>query len=710
MDRASTVALLHRLARLYGVQTAYTDASHHRRFASPEALLAVLRALGAPLATLNDLPSALRQRRQDLWRQTVEPVVVAWEGALPALRVRLPAAAEQATLVVHLATQSGMHHTWAWPLSALPTRQRAVVEGVPYVVKTLSLPVSLPWGYHRLTLEGPLGRAEGLVISAPLQAFTPPPTDGPTWGVFLPLYALHTQDGWGAGDYTALRRLAEWVAHLGGSVVATLPLLALFLEDPCHPSPYSPISRLLWNEFYLDITAVPEVQTSSEARALLDTLRREAHTGRSAPLVDYPAQMRAQRRVLEALARSFQTSLTHDTPRARAFRQFLQTHPWVEAYARFRACGERLRTPWRAWPPPLRDGCASPPPDDLPSTFYHQYVQWLAHEQMDALAQQARQRGVRLLLDFPLGVHPDGFDTWWQRGVFVEGVSVGAPPDAFFSHGQNWAFPPMHPQHLRQQGYAYFRASLRHHLRCAGLVRIDHVMGFHRLFWIPAGMEAKEGVYVRYPAAEFYAILALESQWHRVVVVGEDLGTVPPEVRPAMARHGLLRSYVLPFHLTPTPARALARVPSRVVASLNTHDMPPFGAFWAGDDIRLRQALGLLDEVGAAREHRHRRTLKEALVSYLLRKGFLRGDPSDPLAVLEACLTFLAHSPAQFLVVNLEDLWLETQPQNIPGTTTQYPNWLRKARYSLDEFSRLPQVVNILDRVSRARPRPAQTP
>ncbi|MFN3974527.1 MAG: 4-alpha-glucanotransferase [Dehalococcoidia bacterium] len=700
--------LLPRLARLYGVQTAYTDAAQQRREASPTSLLAVLQALGAPLASLKDVPSALRQRRQELWRQMADPVIVAWNGTPLPLKVRLPASAASATLVAHLQDERGEVRRWEWPAQALLTTSAAQVEGVRYIVKHLPSPGSLPWGYHRLVLELPGQAVESLIISAPLKAFTPPPgEERPAWGVFLPLYALHTRRGWGSGDYAALAALAQWVADLGGSVVATLPLLATFLEEPCHPSPYAPVSRLLWNEFYIDIASIPELQHCPEAQSLLasPSFLRQIDAFSASPLVDYRALMGAKRQVLETLARWFQAHRQGIPQRATAFHRFLETHPWVDTYARFRAVYEKLRTPWQQWPSPLRTGQIVEGDYDPCRAFYYQYVQWLAHQQMDSVAQAARQRGIRLLLDFPLGVHPDGLDTWKERDLFVEGASTGAPPDAFFSKGQNWGFPPLHPQRLRQQGYRYYIASLRHLLSCAGILRVDHVMGLHRLFWIPKGMEAKEGVYVRYPAEEFYAILALESQRHRVVVVGEDLGTVPPEVRPAMACHALYRSFVLQFQLAPSPHQPLAPMPLQVVASLNTHDMPPFAAFWHGDDIEDRHALGLLDAAGVAREKAWRQTLKKALVTFLQREGWLTGNPNDPQRVLEACLALLAHSPAAFLIVNLEDLWLERQPQNVPGTTVERPNWRRKARYSLEEFIHLPPVVGTLRQIALARPR-----
>ena len=680
--------MLAQLARLYDVQTAYTDEEHRRVAASREALLAVLKSLGAPLGSLAEVPSALRERRQALWKRPLEPVAVTWEGQPASVQVRLPFSGAHARLTGHLRLETGEGQDLHWVGDDLPVLDAAEVEGVSYVVKGLPLPC-LPMGYHRLVLEAPGVRGEALVIAAPLRAYSLP--EGPAC--------------WGAGDFSNLRDLMGWVGRLGGRAVATLPLLAAFLDEPFEPSPYAPASRLLWNEFYLDVTRLPELRWCPEAQALLasPSFHAQLEALRSAPLVDYRRLMALKRQVLAPLARTFFAEVTQTPERSAPFRRFLAQNPHVEEYARFRATGERRGSPWRSWPAPLRDGVLKEGDYEEEARRYHLYVQWQAHQQVQALCQKDGQ-GPGLYLDLPLGVHPDGYDTWRYQGLFVPGVTAGAPPDAFFSQGQEWGFPPLHPERLRGEGYGYFIACVRHHLGHAAALRIDHVMGLHRLFWVPQGMEARHGVYVRYPAEEFYAILTLESQRNRASLVGEDLGTVPPQVRPAMARHGLHRMYVLQYETTPTARRAMRAVPAGAVASLNTHDMPPFAAFWGGQDIRLRRRLGLLDGARSRRDQARRRLLKQALVGSLERQGWLQGR-ATPQAVLQGCLGYLSASPASLVLVNLEDLWLEAQPQNLPGTRDQHPNWCRKARYPYEVFSRMPQVLALLDRITRLRRR-----
>jgi 4-alpha-glucanotransferase len=237
---------------------------------------------------------------------------------------------------------------------------------------------------------------------------------------------------------------------------------------------------------------------------------------------------------------------------------------------------------------------------------------------------------------------------------------------------------------------------LQHHMKAAGLLRIDHVMGLHRLFWIPQGMEASKGAYVRYPDEEFYAILSLESHRHKAAIVGEDLGTVPPYVRPAMRRHGIYGMYVTYFEMSDNQLRALQPVPSNALASINTHDMPPFTAFWQNLDIGYRRELGHQSDEGAQLELAAREKAKKALLSFLQSQKLLKPGQDDPQAVLKAILSWLGQSRAPMVLINLEDLWLETKPQNIPGTGPEQPNWQHKARYSLEEFSQMPQVVEVL--------------
>jgi 4-alpha-glucanotransferase len=410
--------------------------------------------------------------------------------------------------------------------------------------------------------------------------------------------------------------------------------------------------------------------------------------------------MALKRQVLEQLC---QCLFAGSSRRLEELNRFAKDNPLVADYARFRAAGEKQGTTWRSWPRRLKEGSLRAGDYREEDRRYHLYVQWLARQQLGELAGIARQKDFRLYLDLPVGVHPDGFDVWREQDIFAGGVSVGAPPDAVFTSGQDWYFPPLHPEKIREQGYQYVIAYLRHHLRQAGILRIDHVMGLHRLFWIPRELGAERGVYVGYPAEELYAILALESHRHQTVILGEDLGTVPPAVRPAMNRHGFYHLYVLPYELALDKRKALRSIHPNAVASLNTHDMPPFKSFWEGRDIKERLGLGLLSKAGAQKEERERRADKKEVVSFLVKKGWLKPTELDTGSALRACLTLLGTSRAGVVLVNLEDLWLETRQQNIPATEGRNPNWRGRASYDFEEFCQMPQVVDTLEIIDQLR-------
>ncbi len=672
---------LHRLAGLYGVQVSYRDAAGKRRAAGVEALTTVLQALGAPLTDPGGAREALRESILRRWRRLCEPVAVAWEGEGASVLLRLPAARENARGECRLTLEGGEVVSWPVTPASLPAREAAFLEGSLYVARELSLPGLAP-GYHRLTVDLPgCGTGSVLVICAPRRAYGCSERAKRTWGLFIPLYALHTEKSWGAGDFGDLALFLSWAVEAGAGLVGTLPLLAAYLDEPFEPSPYAPVSRLFWNDFYLDVADLPELAGCPEARRLVESpaWQEELERARAARRVDYRRVMALKRRVLGLLADKF--FAREDTEKG-DFRSWLAEHPEAETYALFRAAVERQRSVWPSWPERMRRGRLAAEDADPAAVCYHLYAQWLASRQMRALSLEAERIGAGLYLDLPVGVHPAGYDTWRWRELFALGVRCGAPPDPFFAGGQDWGFPPLHPERLREHGYRYFISCLRHHLRYARALRLDHVAGLHRLFWIPEGFSAREGVYVRYRAEEFYAILALESHRHRALIIGEDLGTVPRSVRSAMGRHNLYRMYVLPFEMAEKGTAVLRPVPAGSLACLNTHDMPPFAAFWEGlGPRRRRELLAFLAERGLASPARG--TIKEALCG---------------------CLAFLAASRARVVMVNVEDLWLEKEPQNVPGTgSEERPNWRRKARYSFEEFAAQNGLTSLLQKINALR-------
>ncbi|MCL2336285.1 MAG: 4-alpha-glucanotransferase [Firmicutes bacterium] len=675
---------LAQLARLYGVAVAYRDFTGRRRQASPPALLAVLQALGAPVSGAADLPEALCRRKLELWRCPSDPVAVCRAGEQPTLELRLEAGKSNVPISCRLEPEAGEPLQWTCMPDRLPVIRTEKFAGVEYTARRMTVPAKLPLGYHRLSLDFAAASRTVSLISAPARAYSPA-AGSRLWGIFAPLYALHSATSWAAGSVTDLEALSSWVGSLGGKIVGTLPLLACFLEEPFEPSPYSPVSRLFWNEFYLDVALIPELENCPKARELLNSRAFEVEIAalRRAPLVDYRRGMAVKRKVLELLMRCCYMG---QPARLEELRRWAAQNQAAVDYACFRAAVSRQGPVWAHWPERMRKGDLQPGDYDLETKRYHLYVQWVARQQFGNLASRTKADSRGLYLDFPLGVHRDGYDVWRWQELFAVGAACGAPPDQLNAAGQNWEFPPLHPDKLREQGYRYYIASLRHHLRHAGVLRLDHVAGLHRLFWIPAGLPAAEGVYIHYRHEEFYAILALESCRHRTALVGEDLGTVPSSVRAALSRHGLKGMYVLPFEGKSQPRKGWRPVPAGSLACLNTHDMPPFAAFW----------------------HDSKPAARAGLARFLRRKGFLKTRSPGARAMLRACYSYLAAGRAGMVLINLEDLWLETASQNMPGTGREQPNWRRKASYSLEDLRRLPGILEILKKIDQFRHRTKQ--
>jgi 4-alpha-glucanotransferase len=618
------ISVLRELARLYSIQLSYEDATGKRRDASRDALTAILKTRIPAGADFRD---ALKARRAELDARTLEPVNVVWGRSRPRFPVRNLDVADWIIELEDGTSRSG---------------RSEVREG------KLILDHALPTGYHTLRVQG----ADALVICAPAKA---PAPSRRSWGVFLPLYAARTEHTRGAGDLSDMQAWRTWVNELGGGVVATLPLLASYDEEP---SPYSPVSRLFWNEIYLDPTATPEFDPADIVDAPPPVIRLD---------IDWKELYRAKRKVLEKMAARFR--------RDEEFERFARRGAY--GYAHFRAARE-----------------------DRDSANYHLYVQYRMEQQMRQVAADAKRGGVGLYLDFPLGVNRDGFDAWKYSSIFAQGVSVGAPPDSFFTKGQNWGFPPLDPDAVRAHRYQYFRDCIRHHTSHAGILRIDHVMGLHRLFWIAEGLEPKDGVYVRYAEDEMYAVLLMEAHRSGCAIVGEDLGTVPQYVPQMMSTRGLRRMFVAQYEIKPD-AEPLAEPPRQSVAGLNTHDMPTFAGFWTGKDIEDRIEQKLLDDRGARRERERRQQIRKELAAFLTARGLLLQQDDDTKEVLEALLTWLAGSPAEIVLVNLEDLWLEREPQNVPGVPEW--SWKRRFRRSLEEIRGDEDINRILRGIDQRR-------
>jgi len=717
---AQHLATLADLARIHGLETNGLSLSNPR---ARERVVAALSALGVPARNAREIRDSRIASARRQWRG-LEPVTVCWLADQPRVRLAQPASAHSTRLSATVHLEDG--GTLRFNLSSHRARivERAVVDNASLVRREFVLP-DLPPGYHTLDVDARTATFRTQLIVAPDRAYGSAPRApeentarrgrGPNdefireYGVFAPMYAIRSRASWGAGNFSDWERFCAWMASRGATIAGTLPLLAAFLDFPgCEPSPYSPASRLFWNEFYVDATRVPEFHACAAARRLFQSrnFQNRIRRIRRGRMVDYSEEWSLRREMLERLSDFF---FQQPSPRREVFERFLREHPETMDYARFRAACDATRLPWQQWPARMRAGRLRATDCDPRAERFRLYVQWIAQEQVNHLLSRCRALGVKMYLDLPLGVNPAGYDVWRYRDCYALDASVGAPPDMFFSGGQDWGFAPLHPERIRELGYRHVLDFLRFQMRHTGLLRIDHVMQFHRLYWIPRGLSAREGIYVRYPADELYAILCIESHRHRTRLIGENLGTVPPIVNETMRRRGLRRMYVVQYAQQASARRPLKPVPKDCIAGLNTHDMPMFAAHWRALDIADHVQLGLLSRAEARKRRARRRSMNRLLVEFLKREKLLRGI-ADSRTVCQALLKWLADGPAEMVLVNIEDLLGELRPQNTPGTASERPNWRRRAKKTLERILRDPSVERTLREMIRRRRRTAGPP
>ncbi len=719
--------IIERLAELAGIQPLYQDIWGHTHYASAETKQALLAAMGIACGDEAAARESLRQWQQAIWQRLLPPVLVHTVGESP-LRVtlRLPEHARGRAARWRLTLEQASVLEAAFRPDALSQLERTELPDGAYLALALDLPAGCgdTPGYHRLevAVDG-LPSAEMSLIVCPATCYLPPAVSGErrAWGLGVQLYGVRSRRNWGMGDFTDLAMLVDWAAGAGAALVGLNPLHALYPHNPRHCSPYSPSSRQFLNLLYIDVEAVPDYAECETARAAVADPQFQARLAdlRAAPLVDYTGVAQAKSAILERLYDHFRRRhLAMDSDRARAF------HAWCTEQGedlRLQALYEALQAHlhaqdaacwgWPAWPEayrsphnPVVEQWAAAHRDRV---AYHRYLHWLAATQLDAAAVRARQRGlsVGLYQDLAVGVDRGGAETWMHRELYAFEASVGAPPDDFNLHGQDWGLPPLIPHRLHEAAYRPFIRMLRANMRTAGALRIDHVMGLMRLYWVPPGGRADQGVYLTYPMRDLMGILALESRRNRCLVIGEDLGTVPDAMRQAMHERGVLAYRLFYFekhwqgdHSFKSPWE----IDRDALVAASTHDLPTLAGFWRGSDIELRARLQLFPS-----EHqREAQTAERAedrarLLAALAQEGLLpEGISVAPAHVPEmtpalalAIQRYLARSPARVLLVQAEDVLGERDQANLPGTVSGHPNWQRKLSLELEDWPADARVV-----------------
>ena len=713
---AETHDLLERLRELRGIGRDFTDFRGHTQRLSAMSLRQLLAALGHSVDDPRELQREADALDERDWVRVLGPVAVLGADSSVPFTVLAPLLP-----VIHWRVHTEQGETLRGEVepARLPVLAERGIRELWYVRLALGLP-PLPPGYHRLWLEkadgSPLGNTR--LIVAPLRGHEPPCIQAGerVWGCAIQLYTLRSQRNWGIGDFTDLKGFAAAAAGLGADLVGLNPLHALFPADPGLFSPYSPSSRYFLNVLYIDPEAVPEYRDCPEAQQLVRMPAFQARLAalRERRLVDYAGVTACKLEVLRLVHAGFEQHASRE--RRFEFAEFVrqQGEPLVK-YALFNALQEHFSAAgiaggWPAWPEPYHDpsGAAVQAFRDARAVAidFHCWLQWVAADQLAAAARRARDAGLRLGLYHDLAVGPNGggAETWAGRDLYAAGATVGAPPDPLALQGQDWGIPPFDPDALRERGYEPFIRLLRANMGRDGALRIDHVMNLFRLWWVPRGEASAAGGYVHYRLDELMAIVALESERHRCLVIGEDLGTVAPEVRVAMTRYGIYSYRVLFFERT-ADGRFLRpdEYPRDALVTVSTHDLPPFASYWAGSDITLRERLGLYSGPKQAADERLARTAaRDALRAALEAAGLAPpADASPP--PLEAVLHFVARAPSAVLMLQPEEWLGMTTPVNVPGTDRHYPNWRRKLAADWPEFMGRDDIRQLAAGVRRAR-------
>jgi 4-alpha-glucanotransferase len=590
----------------YGIDDRYHDAQGVEHLTSPETRAALMAAMG--IAPQSDAP----------------PTAADVASEDNSIRLMVPG--------------GGIDRTLAGPADL-------VLEDGTTVAVDAALPATLPYGYHHLLPRD--GREQTLLIVSPGRCFLPEHLR--TWGFAAQLYAARSRASWGIGDLADMARLGRWTRRLGGGALMVNPLTAPTPVAPIEPSPYYPSSRRFRNPLYLHIEDIPG--WSDLPAADRDRLANAGRALNAGTRIDRDAIFRIKLEALVALHGGFRGDPDFDAFRA-------EQGDALTDFATYCTLAEQHGKDWRGWPAGFRrhDGAdvARFRADNHVRVGFHAWVQWRLDQQL------ARASGeIAVVHDLPIGLDIAGADAWCWQDFMAAGVSVGAPPDEFNASGQDWGLTPFIPVRLRAAGYRPFIETIRAMLRHAGGLRIDHVMGLFRLFWIPRTLGAKGGTYVRSHADEMLAIVALESVRAKAFIVGEDLGTVEPGVRERLAEQRMLSYRLLYFEPT-----APERFPELALSSVTTHDLPTIAGLWTGADIDAQKRIGLHPNEDGTRGLRNK-----------LRDLGGLDEHAAPEQAIEATHRALARAPSRILLATLDDAVATPERPNMPGTINEWPNW-----------------------------------
>lgn len=685
LDSPQLDVLLHS----YGIASEFIEFSGNVAHISLANRLHMLECMGVKPHSAADV-STLLSARQRAEHETLLPAVYVLSPGIASLQLHLQPADAARPLVWKLGLEGGTTCEGNSMPAKLP------VAGDRHL---LLLP-ELPCGYHQLQVEHGSNRSSTLLLVAPTECYRPAAlVNGKRWwGVAVQLYSVRSGDNWGLGDFSDLLTLVEQAGSRGAAFALLNPLHYLDLRYPDNASPYSPSDRRFLNPLYI-ATELCEDFMAPAVQALFaaETSQQTLATLRAAANVDYAGVANFKLPILALMYEHFQANAS----KAR-LKQFLQ----------FRTEGGAVLQGFADMQASLGIRTESVFAD----AGFHLYLQWLAAQQLAACQQLALQAGMELGLvrDLAVGSSSDGCEVVGNPGLFCLDARVGAPPDNFNPLGQNWGLPPMSPAALVEQRFAHFIRLLQSNMQSCGALRIDHVMSLMRLWWCPNDGSNADGAYVHYPVDVMFAILRLESLRNRCVIIGEDLGVVPPEIRGFLDPAGIYSNCVFYFEkYDGWHFRKPEHYKTQALAMIANHDVPPLMSWWNRTDLPLRRQLNLIpDDARLQQEMEHRQGEKGMLLQWLADLGLLppgwsdrnAGRALDPVlttALVQAC----GRTASALVSLQLDDIAGSDTPVNIPGTSSEYPNWRRKLPRSLDELFAQPAALALLNALAQERPR-----
>jgi len=710
------------LAARADIALSYEDAWGHRQEMSPMRLQRALDMLGIAADTDAEIDAALAEMDRAAASEILPNVMVVRADDEWAITLNAP----------------GGHQTAHWQLTledgTLRTGRAALEDGSSGSVLHLRAD-NLPPGYHRLAIGFGGGddefSAESDFIVTPSQCYLPEALQAnqKIWGLAAQLYSLNAPRNWGLGDFGDLAALCATAGDMGAGLVGLSPLHAGYPAAPERFSPYAPVSRLTLNALFIDIEGVPEFAQSESAKAMISDgeFQKQLKAARQAELIDYPLVSALKYRMLRQLfARFCDLHLTETgavkSERGERFAAFkLEGEGWLFHRAQFDALSDDFaaegKQDWRAWPDafhdPRSEAVARFARDHRQQVDFYLYLQFVADEQLKAARQHGQMNGLSLglYLDLAVGTGAESADVWADQNLHAIKASVGAPPDIFSPAGQSWGLAPLKPRSLKQTSYRSFTRLLRQNMRHAGALRIDHALGLLQQYWVPLDGTAWEGAYIRYPTEDLLGLIALESQRNQCVVIGEDLGTVPPSFRHQLIARGILSYRILYFEQDENRAFVAPRhYPAQSLAAVTTHDLPTLRGFWTGHDLDVRTQLALFPKDHDIDAERADRALALGELEKAMRSAGAWTDKASPQPgpkLTAAAYETLGHAPSKIVMLTLEDaLDMRDQP-NLPGTIDEHPNWQHKLSVAVEDLASDPHLRTIVDALAAARKKDA---